>query len=119
MKKALTVMVVGALVFSLAPPVHADGPLKKLGRGMANVLTCPLEFPKALGEAHDEDGLFASFTWGVLAGTFNIVKRAAVGVYEIVTFPVPLPADYKPVLDDPEFFLEERPVERVDVHAHI
>jgi hypothetical protein len=33
--------------------------------------------------------------------------RAVVGVYEIATFPIPLPKGYGPILKDPEFFFEE------------
>lgn len=32
-------------------------------------------------------------------GAGNMVKRILVGAYEIVTFPIPLPKEYKPVLE--------------------
>ncbi len=104
MRRIVVLAVSAALVFSFAGAVYADGPLKKLGRGIANLVTCPLELPTGIGRAATEDGAIAAFTWGILKGTFNIVKRAGVGAYEIITFPVPFPADYKPILDDPEFF---------------
>ncbi len=114
MKKVIALLIVAGLLFSV--PAHAivedvdnitKGPIKKLGRGVSNLVTCPLEFTKGIGDAKDERGIFAAMTWGVLQGTFNIVKRAMVGVYEIVTFPIPLPRDYKPILTDPEFFLQK------------
>ena len=37
----------------------------------------------------------------------DIVKRAVVGVYEIATFPIPLPKDYEPIITDPEFILQK------------
>ena len=106
MKKALVLFIAIILLLSYQA-LAADGPVKKLGRGVANVATCPLELPKGMGDANAESGIFAGMTWGVLKGAFDTVKRCAVGVYEVATFPVPIPADYKPILDEPEFFMED------------
>ncbi|MEA3489684.1 MAG: exosortase system-associated protein, TIGR04073 family [Candidatus Omnitrophota bacterium] len=95
------------LIISVAAPVYANGPIKKLGRGVANVVTCPFELPKGMGDAKEDKGIFAGLTWGIFEGTVNVVKRAVVGVYEIVTFPLPVPGDYEPIMEDPEFFLEK------------
>lgn len=92
------------LVFSAA--AFADNALDKLGRGTANVVTSPFELPQSMGEATDEKGPFAGFTTGTFKGTFNFVKRAVVGVYEMATFPLPIPKNYEPVLKEPEFFLQ-------------
>ena len=99
-----------AIIFILSvPAAHAEnGPVKKLGRGLANVVTCPFEIFKGMGDANAKDGIFAGLTWGVLKGTVDTVKRGVVGVYEMATFPVPIPADYDPILEDPEFFLEKK-----------
>ncbi len=86
---------------------YADTPLKKLGRGVCNIVTCPLELLKGIQDAHNENGFFAALTWGVLKGAFNTGVRAVVGAYEVVTFPFPIPSDYEPILTDPEFFGEE------------
>lgn len=106
MKSLIIWVSVAVMVITCAAPVHGDGPLNKLGRGAANVLTSPLEIMKGMGDANSEKGIFAGVTTGILTGTFNFVKRALVGVYEIGTFPLPFPKDYKPILDDPEYFLE-------------
>lgn len=106
--RSFSAFLIVVLVFSLAAlPASADGPVKKLGRGVANVVTCPFELPKGMEDSRDEDGIFAACTWGVFRGTLNIVKRAVVGVYEIATFPIPLPKDYAPIITDPEFFLSK------------
>ncbi|MGB3114118.1 MAG: exosortase system-associated protein, TIGR04073 family [Candidatus Omnitrophota bacterium] len=108
MKKIALFLVIAVLIVPML--AHAEDitkrPIEKLGRGIANVLTCPFELSKGMGDADEEKGIFAAYTWGVLQGTVNIVKRAVVGVYEIVTFPIPLPKDYEPILTDPEYFLE-------------
>jgi len=106
MKRSIAIMIIFLLFLSLIPRLYADNAVTKLGRGVANVATCPLELPKSMGEANEESGIFAGMTWGLFEGLVGTVKRAAVGVYEVATFPVPLPSQYKPILTDPEFFLE-------------
>jgi putative exosortase-associated protein (TIGR04073 family) len=113
MKNLVVVFFIIGLIFSFTLPVHANGPVKKLGRGVANVVTSPFELPKGMGDAKAETGVFAGLTWGIVQGTVNVVKRAVVGVYEIATFPVPLPKDYEPILEDPEFFLQKDRFKRI------
>ncbi len=113
MKNLVVVLLVMGLFFSFTLAVHANGPVKKLGRGAANVVTSPFELTKCMGDTKAEKGVFAGLTWGVLKGAVNIVKRAVVGVYEIATFPIPLPKDYEPILEDPEFFLQKDRLERI------
>ncbi len=107
MKKVIAVLIVIVLVLAVSAPGYADNAVDKLGRGVANVITSPFELTKGMDDAKQENGIFAACTTGLLKGTVNIVKRAAVGVFEIATFPIPLPADYKPILKDPEYFLEK------------
>jgi len=85
---------------------HADDALKKLGRGAANVLMSPMEMINGISEANAENGWIAAVTWGVLKGIFKTGVRMVVGAYEIVTFPIPFPKDYEPILTDPEFICE-------------
>jgi len=107
MRKVVVLMIVAALVISSAGPVFADGPVKKLGRGISNILTSPFELVMGIGDATKENGVMAGLTWGVLKGILGIATRAVVGVYETATFPIPLPADYEPILTDPEFIFED------------
>jgi putative exosortase-associated protein (TIGR04073 family) len=81
---------------------------KKLGRGACNVLTFPLELPSQISRTNVSDGAMAAFTWGLLKGVGMTAFRAAVGVYEIITFPFPVPEGYKPILTEPEFFFEDQ-----------
>lgn len=104
MKKIIAILVITLLISSVA---FADGPVKKLGRGLANIVTCPLEILKGISDANTESGPIAAGTFGVLQGIFNTGLRAVIGVYEVVTFPIPIPRDYSPILTNPEFFLED------------
>ena len=106
MRSAVSVILALVLVLASTGATFADdnGPVKKLGRGLANAVTCPVGLFQGMKDVDDESGPIAAATWGVLTGVVNVVKRAVVGVYETVTFPVPAPAGYKPILTDPEFY---------------
>ena len=106
MKRMLMIAIILLFVFSLVTPGYCDDPIKKLGRGICNVALFWLEVPEQMGRVNETDGPFAGWTYGLLKGTAMMFVRAAAGVYETVTFPIPVPADYKPMLTDPEFFLE-------------
>ncbi len=97
-KKILLIVLTGSLLGASA--VYAgDNPGSKLGRGLTNVVTSPLEYIlQTVKLAKDHDGATAVFG-GWANGTWFMIQRVCVGVYEIVTFPVPLPAKYGPVLD--------------------
>lgn len=108
------IALVFAVVFLLSSVLaHADNAVDKLGRGTANVITSPFELPATMGQAAEESGPFAGFTTGTFKGTVNFVKRAVVGVYEMATFPLPLPKNYAPILKEPEYFLQPQDRERL------
>ena len=96
------------LVFSLplmAAEVEIQGegtPQRKLQRGFLNVALSPIEISNELSKEVRNDTAPPSWFAGLGRGSIYAVGRALVGVYEMVTFPIPLPAHYKPVLQ-PEF----------------
>lgn len=107
-KKILSVILITVFVLGMAVSSgYCDDALKKLGRGAANCVTFPLELIEQVKRANLSDGPMAAYTWGLLKGVGMMGVRAVVGVYEVVTFPLPLPKEYKPILKDPEFFFEE------------
>ena len=70
-------------------------------------MTSPLEITKGLETGTKEDGIVGGLTWGIGQGVVDFVKRIAVGAYEVVTFPIPLPKHYSPILTDPEYFFDK------------
>lgn len=80
--------------------------MKKLGRGLANCLTFPLEIPNQISKTNNCEGPCAAATVGLVKGVAMAAFRAVVGVYEVATFPFPIPECYKPILTDPEYMLE-------------
>ena len=112
-KRLLLVMFMALLIINFAMPAFCDGPaakldgpVTKLGRGLCNMVTFPLEFPEQISRTNRSDGPFAACTVGVLKGLGWMVGRACIGVYEAATFMFPVPKDYQPILCDPEYFLE-------------
>ena len=90
-----------------------QNPIRKLGRGLANVVTAPLELFVAIQDIGSHEGPIAGIFVGTLYGAAAVIEREAAGLVEIVTFPVPLPnAGFEPIVE-PEFVFgsdESRPV---------
>jgi putative exosortase-associated protein (TIGR04073 family) len=81
---------------------QVSGSLRKLGRGIANVVTSPVELPRTVEKVALRDGWVAGSTVGALQGVARFFLRAGAGLFEIVTFPVEVPPGYQPLIR-PEF----------------
>ena len=100
MKKYLLVLGVAALVWmGLVPAASADdNAFTKFGRGMANIVISPGElYAQPLLLSKSSESSIAIFG-GLCKGISMFIAREVVGVYEVVTFPVPLPKGYKPII---------------------
>ena len=91
-----------ALVLAATTVCFAQDAFTKLGRGVANTLTGWVELPKNIYNTSVEDNAFAGMTLGLAKGAGMTLVRTGTGLYEIATFPFPLPEDYKPILE-PEY----------------
>ncbi|MBN1517115.1 exosortase system-associated protein, TIGR04073 family [Candidatus Sumerlaeota bacterium] len=76
----------------------------KFGRGVVNVFTGWVEVPKAIAEDWREKDPFTGFITGFVRGAVWGAARTATGIYEVVTFPVPIPSGYGPLIE-PEYVL--------------
>jgi len=88
-------------------PVQEDAPrgnnaLRKLCRGFANVLFGIVEVPNQVTRTTAAHGGGAGVTYGVGKGLARWIGREVTGVYDVVTFPIPFPRGYKPIMK-PEF----------------
>ncbi|MBL7071783.1 MAG: exosortase system-associated protein, TIGR04073 family [Candidatus Omnitrophica bacterium] len=104
--KGLIVALVMVMVLAVASASYAQDPAKKLGRGLANILTGWVELPKNIYDVSVEDNPLAGLTIGLAKGVGMTIVRTGAGIYEVVTFPFPIPEDYGPVLE-PEFVFSE------------
>lgn len=107
MRKVLTVTVACFLLLNLVWTSNclAQDPLKKLGRGVSNLALGWIEIFTTIEDTGKSDGIVGAATYGFLKGIAKAIQRTAVGVYETLSFPIPVPADYKPILTKPEFVL--------------
>jgi len=81
-----------------------DMMLHKLGRGIVNVLTGWMEIPKEVAEAWRETDPITGVVVGSIKGVGYFAVRFFAGAYEILTFPMPFPENYGPIIE-PEFVL--------------
>jgi putative exosortase-associated protein (TIGR04073 family) len=73
----------------------------KFTRGITNVVTSPVEFPKQFGlTVRDQGGV--GFVIGPLKGAAMLGYRAFIGALETVLFLVPQPGYYDPMME-PDF----------------
>jgi len=87
-------------------PAHAaveGGPIRKLSRAAANLVTGWLELPLQVMQTTERSGSLAGLTQGIGRGVVLGLGRTLVGAIELVTFPIPNPTTgYGPVIE-PEF----------------
>ncbi|MBL7158514.1 MAG: exosortase system-associated protein, TIGR04073 family [Candidatus Omnitrophica bacterium] len=108
-KKSVSIVLMLIFLAPFTAPAFSDGPVTKLGRGICNIATSPLEFFNQVKITNQSSGGCAAATVGLLKGVFWIAGRALVGVFETATFILPWPDDYGPILRDPEYFFENMP----------
>jgi len=80
----------------------AGDPIRKLGRGIANVATGWGEFPKEILQETERSGDIGGLLVAPFKGIAKFIGRTVIGVYEVITFLIPLPRNYEPVIE-PEF----------------
>jgi len=83
-------------------PPQGHNPLRKLGRGVSNLLFGVVEIPNQYTKAVSLHGGASGVTYGLPKGLTRWIGRELTGVYEIITFPIPFPKGYQPVMK-PEF----------------
>ncbi|MBI9020718.1 MAG: exosortase system-associated protein, TIGR04073 family [Verrucomicrobia bacterium] len=71
----------------------------KLNRGVWNVLTGWGEIPRQMIKSGHDKGWWAVIPVGIPAGVIMGVGRTGVGVFEAVTFFIPIHESYDPVLE--------------------
>lgn len=76
----------------------------KLGRGLANLLLGWTEIPLNIQKWYSKSDTGGSFFTGLAHGLFKGTVRTGVGAYETITFFLPYPEDFKPILPTLEYF---------------
>ncbi len=123
MKKLLILLLTfGVAGLSLAdfqaPPAAKYGPLRKLSRALANIVYGVTEIPVQMVRSDQEGGSSEAFAYGAVYGTGKTLARFGYGIFELITFPVPMykggfrppyPADRREATHPSTGFLEFPP----------
>ena len=104
-RKSLIVLLLVLMIINMASMSYAQEMTRKLGRGVGNILTGWIELPKNVYDTSVDSNVLAGVTLGLVKGVGMTVMRTVVGAYETVTFPIPFPEDYRPIVE-PEFVIE-------------
>lgn len=91
-------------------PAHAAHLFNKLGRGAVNTTTGWLELPIRASKAKDDTAVL----WlavGVFEGVTYGLTRTLIGIWDLVTFPIP---PYDSILMEPETLITEKPPRKTD-----
>ncbi len=95
---ASMVLVGGLVTEAFAEEMVSPAAAEKAVRGLANTgLGLVVELPKTVYYDTLEDGPLYGLTVGILEGLSWGIARTLVGVYEVVTFPFPVPDGYRPI----------------------
>jgi putative exosortase-associated protein (TIGR04073 family) len=93
-----TILLAGTLTLTMA---GCAGPEQKMGRGLNNLteFTRLGDIRRSMEQTALWDGPSAGYTTGFLRGFNRSLARTGIGIYEVVTAPIP---PYGPVLSDTE-----------------
>ncbi len=104
--KSVIICVVTLMVLSMASASYAQNMGEKLNRGLTNIFTGWFEVPKNMSAAVSKRDFASAFFIGLPKGCWMTIVRTGAGVYDTLTFLVPVPKDYKSLLE-PEFAFEK------------
>ncbi len=80
-----------------SPPQSDQGPTRKLGRGLGNMLFGSTEILDSMTDVNYMEGNSAAFSYGLVRGLGRTFARFGYGVFETLTFPFPTNhGTYKP-----------------------
>jgi putative exosortase-associated protein (TIGR04073 family) len=92
MRSAIAFLSVLSLSLSFTALVTGcAGPEEKLGRGMDNTFEAVRmgEMRRSIEQTAMFDSPGEGYTWGFVRGLDRSIARTGIGVYEVVTFPIP------------------------------
>ena len=80
---------ISGILLCVAPQAQASDPVRKLGRGLANIAFGWAEFPVQIARFTEISGSVSGLTVGSVKGLVRALARSAVGVLETATFLIP------------------------------
>ena len=105
--KGIIICVVALMILNIASASYAQDMGKKLYRGIINIATGWFELPENVYAVAMERDFGSGIILGIPKGCWMAVVRTGAGVYDTLTFPLPIPKGYGPVLE-PEFVFKDK-----------
>lgn len=104
------VLLVGDVAIGRAeePPIWQHIGMKLL-RGVINFSTGWIELPKQIYLTGQAEGWVTGAWQGPIDGLGMFVARTVAGAYEVLTFPIPVPPRYQPLVE-PSFVWQDDPL---------
>ncbi len=95
MKKVLVAFLLAGLAVAAvadiqSPPGSKHTPVRKLSRGLANIIYGPLELTATFERTLKEDGSMEAFSHGIVNGLDRAGMRIGYGLFELVNFRTPI-----------------------------
>ena len=104
--KGIIICAVTLVILNMASAGYAQTMGDKLQRGLTNIFTGWFEIPNNMSVGTSKHDFVSAFFIGLPKGCGMAIVRTAAGAYDTATFLLPLPKDYKPLLE-PEFVIED------------
>lgn len=102
--KLVLIVFIAFVILSFAHDSYAQNAGTKLKRGVINFFTGWYEIPVNIKKDYREQGGWGIVT-GPVKGLFFGLARMGAGVWDTLTFPIPAPAGYEPLMK-PEYAWE-------------
>lgn len=99
--KIAVFILTGCVIMTQGLYAEGNDPGIKLGRGLTNILASPGEYYVQTARIAADRDPMTRLLAGMAKGTWVMAQRIGVGVYDMLTFVVPYPADYRPVMQPP------------------
>ncbi len=111
--RTLSIVILSSLILCSSVSYAENMPVKKLSRGLVNIVTAPIEIPKQaraywIKGAQKTPHILAWIGCGVVWGGVQVIKRTGSGIWDVISFPFSKPANYEPLLK-PNFVFQEWP----------
>ncbi len=95
LRKIFVVAIIGLILVS--GNAYAGG-FVKLGRGLTNIISSPGEIIYQPIVLQQTNNVWVSWLGGVPKGIIFFPVRLVVGIYDVITCPIPYPKQYAPVV---------------------
>ncbi len=98
------------------PQKTSSGPLKKLNRGLINIVTSPIEIARQVDQSWKEGAEAKSIDRGIFSGIMKGIMytagRMSSGIWDVVSFPFQTPKNYDSIMK-PDYVLDNEPPKEI------